>query len=423
MKDTDDFLKEVQGSLADEVNEELYSSHDYPESTNNRKMSGNKKKNKAQKTKKHTGFKVFLGILCTITLAAALLVFTPQGRRLLIRAYMNYAYTKVNQTGTAENKEEKPKLPTTDLSKVTSNIDLSQMSDTFVNARHEDGVFNILLLGVEAIGSSEAAGHTDSIVILTINSHTKELGLTSLMRDTYVSVPGEEYYDGRINGVYRQGGIKLLYETIAANYDLRLDGCAFVGFDAFEKAIDAMGGVNIKLTAEEAEYLNTTNYISKKKYRTMKAGWNHMNGNQALGYSRVRKIATLGGVSDDQGRTLRHRRVLRALYARLKKDPIKAVNAMNVVLPLIQTDVKEANAVEYLAEVIDLAMGGANVDQLRLPEGDPDGTQYQYARINGAAVLRVTDWDTLKQDLANFVFRYEIMLSASISLSKAPATK
>ena len=77
---------------------------------------------------------------------------------------------------------------------------------------------------------------------------------------------------------------------------------------------------------------------------------------------------------------------------------------MNVVLPLIQTDVKEANAVEYLAEVIDLAMGGANVDQLRLPEGDPDGTQYQYARINGAAVLRVTDWDTLKQDLANFVF-------------------
>lgn len=414
MRDTDDFIKDVQDSLADEVNsidiDEPRESYDDGNGSGDiprdYRMTDSKKDNKKKK-KKHTGFKVFLGIIFAITLVAAALVFTPQGRKVLISAYMKYAYTVINKAkpaGGNEKTADKPTLPTADPSRITSNIDVNSMSPTFQNAKHQDGVFNILLLGVEAIGSTEYAGHTDSIMILTINTNTKELGLTSLMRDTYVSVPGEQYYDGRINGVYRQGGISLLYETIAENYDIRLDGCALVGFDAFRKVIDAMGGINIKLTDEEARYLNTTNYISKKRYRTMKPGWNHMNGYQALGFARIRKIPTLGGTENDEGRTLRHRRVMRALYSRLKKDPFKAVGAMNAILPLVETDVTENNAGEYLAEIVELALAGKSVDQLRLPEGSPDGTQYQYATINGAAVVQVVDWDSLRMDLANFIF-------------------
>ena len=45
-----------------------------------------------------------------------------------------------------------------------------------------------------------------------------------------------------------------------------------VGFDAFEKIVNSVGGVEAELTESEANYLNTTNYISKKKYRHVKVG-------------------------------------------------------------------------------------------------------------------------------------------------------
>ncbi|ETS97994.1 hypothetical protein HMPREF1497_2292, partial [Fusobacterium sp. CM21] len=196
---------------------------------------------------------------------------------------------------------------------ITDNIDMSKMSDTFKNALHEDGVYNILLLGVEAIGNNNvASGRTDSIMIATINTKQKTLGLTSLMRDSYVTVPG--YYDTRINAAFGLGGVPLMYETIAYNYGLRLDGSAIVSFKTFQKVIDDLGGVDIELTPAEAEYLNTTNYVSKKSNRTLKPGINHMNGNQALGYARVRKRATLDGSNNDFGRTSRHRRVMAAIF-------------------------------------------------------------------------------------------------------------
>ena len=44
------------------------------------------------------------------------------------------------------------------------------------------------------------------------------------------------------------------------------------------------------LEQREAEYLNTTNYISKKKYRNVKVGKQTLNGNQALGYAIVRHV-------------------------------------------------------------------------------------------------------------------------------------
>ncbi len=401
MSNNDDFMKDLQSSLAEEVNDELGSEGD------SNRMAGSKKN---KKKNKHTGLKVFLGILIAITACAAFLVLTPMGRRVLVGWMAEYAYSVIDKnnneinTASAGSSFADDGLNGADISQATTNIDESQMSDTYRNAMHEDGVYNILLLGVEAIDSSEESGHTDSVMVFTINTNTNELGLTSIMRDTYVSVPGEQYYDTRINGVYRQGGIELMYETIAENFGLKLDGCAIVGFEAFQKVVDAVGGIDIKLTKEEAHYLNHTNYISEKKYRIMKTGWNHMNGNQALGYCRIRKIATLHGTKDDQGRTARHRRVINAIYKKVKKDPTKVIGVMNNVLPLVKTDIRKQNATAYMAGVLELALAGKTLDQLRLPEGQPDGTEYKYSVINGADMVEVTDWPTLKTNFLNFVF-------------------
>lgn len=404
MSNEEDFLKEISNSLAEQVKEEM----EEKQKDDEHKMT-DKNKRRKKKKKAKVFVKILIFLLIIILAGGSFLVFTRPGRKIISNLAVEWAYWRMgkntknadklakNASGSAvaaEEEEEGLKV-----GEITENIDLSKMSDTFKNALHEDGVYNILLVGVEAIGnSSVASGRTDSIMIATINTKQKTLGLTSIMRDSYVTIPG--YYDTKINAAFGHGGIELLYETIAYNYNLRLDGSAIVSFKTFQKIIDELGGIDIEITPAEAQYLNTTNYVSKKSNRTLKPGMNHMNGNQALGYARVRYRATLDGSVDDFGRTSRHRRVMGAIFKEVKKsNPITLVKLLDTVFSQVQTDIKKSNASSYLAEVMELSLDGVPLDNLRLPI---DGS-YQGVKINRAAVVTF-DAAANKEALANFVF-------------------
>lgn len=404
MSNEEDFLKEISNSLAEQVKEEM----EEKQKDDEHKMT-DKNKRRKKKKKAKVFVKILVFLLVIILAGGSFLVFTRPGRKIISNLAVEWAYWRMgkntknadklakNASGSAvaaEEEEEGLKV-----GEITENIDLSKMSDTFKNALHEDGVYNILLVGVEAIGNnSVASGRTDSIMIATINTKQKTLGLTSIMRDSYVTIPG--YYDTKINAAFGHGGIELLYETIAYNYNLRLDGSAIVSFKTFQKIIDELGGIDIEITPAEAQYLNTTNYVSKKSNRTLKPGMNHMNGNQALGYARVRYRATLDGSVDDFGRTSRHRRVMGAIFKEVKKsNPITLVKLLDTVFSQVQTDIKKSNASSYLAEVMELSLDGVPLDNLRLPI---DGS-YQGAKINRQAVVTF-DAAANKEALANFVF-------------------
>ena len=400
MNKEDKFLKEVRSSLAEQVKKEMQDKQ-----KDDRHEMADKKKSRKKK-KLNIFFKILIFLLVIILAGGSFLAFTKPGRKILTDIVVNWAFDRMNNpsknqknvSGAAldSEKEEEKGL---EVGEITENIDLSKMSDTYKNAKHEDGVYNVLLLGVEAIGSNGvASGRTDSIMIATINTKEKTLGLTSLMRDSYVEIPG--HYNNRINSVFNKGGIELLYETIALNYDLRIDGSAIVSFETFQKVIDDLGGVDIEITPVEAQYMNTTNYVSKKSNRTLKPGVNHMNGNQALGYARIRKRSTLDGSNNDEGRTSRHRRVMAAIFKEVKKsNPITLVKMLDTIFSQVQTDIKKSNASSYLAEVLELSLDGVPLDNLRLPI---DGA-YHYAKINNMAVT-VPDWAPNKEALANFVF-------------------
>lgn len=405
MSNEDEFLKEIRNSLAEQVKKEMDAKQ-----KGERHNMNDKRKPKKKKKKLNIFIKVLIVLLVIILAGGSFLVFTRPGRKIMSNLAVEWAYWRMgknaktddkpakNASGSAveTKKEEEEGLK---VGEITENIDPSKMSATFRNALHEDGVYNILLVGVEAIGNnSVASGRTDSIMIATINTKQKTLGLTSIMRDSYVTIPG--YYDTKINAAFGHGGINLLYETIAYNYNLRLDGSAIVSFKTFQKIIDELGGIDIEITPAEAQYLNTTNYVSKKSNRTLKPGMNHMNGNQALGYARVRYRATLDGSVDDFGRTSRHRRVMAAIFKEVKKsNPITLVKLLDTVFSQVQTDIKKSNASSYLAEVMELSIDGVPLDNLRLPI---DGS-YQGVKINRQAVVTF-DSAMNKDALANFVF-------------------
>lgn len=406
MSNEDEFLKEIRNSLAEQVKKEM----DAKQKGERHNMT-DKRKPKKKKKKLNIFIKVLIVLLVIILAGGSFLVFTRPGRKIMSNLAVEWAYWRMgknaktddkpakNASGSAVETKEEEEEEGLKVGEITENIDPSKMSATFRNALHEDGVYNILLLGVEAIGNnSTASGRTDSIMIATLNTKQKTLGLTSIMRDSYVTIPG--FYNTRINAAFNHGGVPLMYETIAYNYGLRLDGSIIVSFKTFQKIIDDLGGVDIEITPGEAQYLNTTNYISKRSNRTLKPGMNHMNGNQALGYSRVRKVATLDGSNNDQGRTSRHRRVMAAIFKEVKKsNPITLVKLLDTVFSQVQTDIKKSNASSYLAEVMELSLDGVPLDTFRLPA---EGT-YQGAIINGAAVVTF-DIPKNKDELANFVF-------------------
>lgn len=263
-------------------------------------------------------------------------------------------------------------------------------------ARHEDDVINILLVGEEAILDGGHRGRTDSIMIATINVKQRTLKLTSIMRDLYLQIPG--YSDNKINAAFNIGDMDLLVKALNQDFALKLDGYVKVDFDSFEKVIDALGGVEITLSAKEAQYLNRTNYISNPAYRNVKEGTQILNGNQALGYSRVRYVAN-GDQANDFGRTQRQRVVLNALFEKYKqKNAVELLALLPDLLSLVTTDMSKTTILEYM--YLAVTVHPDKLETFRIPV---EGAYYS-ARIRGMAVLVP---DTLEDNinaLHGFIF-------------------
>ncbi len=263
-----------------------------------------------------------------------------------------------------------------------SDVDLGDLEVT-----GQTGVINILLIGSDSRSElgSEKYGRSDTTMIATIDNNHKCLKLTSLMRDMNVEIPGHGKH--KFNASYAYGGPELLYKTIAQNFGIRLDGYAEVDFKAFKDMVNEIGGVEVELTSEEAQYLNTTNYINGRKNRNVKAGWNTMNGAQALGYCRVRKVANIKGTNNDQGRTERQRMVMSAVFAKIKTMPMsKWQSVIDAILPNVTTDISNKEILNYATSVV--MMGTTEVHPCQIP------VEGHY--VDGSSA---TDGDVLEIDL------------------------
>lgn len=288
-----------------------------------------------------------------------------------------------------------------DLMNRASGESLSDMDLGDVVITEQTGVTNILLIGSDSRSElgSEKYGRSDTTMIATIDHNHKCLKLTSLMRDMNVEIPG--YGKHKFNASYAYGGPKLLYKTIAQNFGIRVDGYVEVDFKAFKSMVNKIGGVEVELTQEEAQYLNTTNYINGRKNRNVKAGWNTMNGAQALGYCRVRKVANINGTNNDQGRTERQRMVMSAVFAKVKKMPMsKWQSVIDAILPNVTTDLSNKDILNYATNVI--MMGTTEVHPCQIP------VEGHYTDGNSATDGKILEIDLQenKKLLQEFLFEY-----------------
>lgn len=217
-------------------------------------------------------------------------------------------------------------------------------------------VINIMLVGQDR-RPGEGRQRSDSMILVTINKSKGTITLTSFMRDQYVLIPG--YKPNKLNAAYALGGFSLMNETLAVNFGVLVDGNVEVDFDGFKDVIDLLGGVEITLTQAEADHLN-------EEYQyTLTPGKQYLNGEQALSYSRIRKIDT------DYQRAKRQRTVLLSLLNRYKEKPAAEMLALlDDILPMVTTNMTNAEIISLATEVLPM-LSSSRIDTLRIPV---DGT-------------------------------------------------
>lgn len=241
------------------------------------------------------------------------------------------------------------------------------------------GLINILLVGQDR-REGETQARADSMILCTFHKESGQLTMTSFLRDLYVPIPG--HHDNRINASYSIGGMDLLCQTLEENFDLHVDGCVEVDFSQFSEIVDRLGGVEIELRQDEAEVIN------RETGSALSSGVQRLNGSQALTYSRIRSLDADG----DFSRTNRQRKVITALLGSYRNVRFsELIPTINTLLPMISTDLNQAQILLYALEVLP-ALSDAQITSQRVPA---DGT-YTDQTIDGMSVL-VADMDTARQ--------------------------
>lgn len=243
----------------------------------------------------------------------------------------------------------------------------------------DDKLLNILLIGQDA-RPGQGRQRSDSMILCSVNPDTKRVSMISFMRDLYVDIPGAK--SNRLNTAYVIGGFDLLKKTLLQNFGVTVDGCFEVNFDGFESVIDIAGGVDITLTSDEAWVVGGDAV----------EGDNHLNGEQALKYARIRKL------DNDFKRTERQRNVLNALAENAKTKTLRELLSLaNEMLPHVTTDMSNLQMMGMIISCYKM-MNGADIQSYRIPgEG-----AFSFESIDGMSVL-LPDLPKVREQLEEYL--------------------
>ncbi|MGE7608344.1 LCP family protein [Peribacillus frigoritolerans] len=142
----------------------------------------------------------------------------------------------------------------------------------------EESEKTFLLIGVDTRG--EQKSRSDAIILAKYYPEQEKLKLASIMRDSYVKIPGNKLGYNKINAAYYYGGRELLKKTIQENFDVKVDHVAVIDFQGFVKMVD--------LLAPEGVAVNVDQEIIDDMSIQASVGKNVLHGEELLKYVRFR---------------------------------------------------------------------------------------------------------------------------------------
>lgn len=236
--------------------------------------------------------------------------------------------------------------------------------DSEVN--QDQNVRNILIIGTdERTADFNYAARSDCMILVSINTDLQTVRLVSFERAVGVPILEGEYegqYD-LLTHIFRWGGSELLVKTIEHCFKIDIDNYVRVNFSSVRNVVDAIGGIDVYLTAAEANGINCDvydDYYLKKEY-IMTEGMNHLNGSAALAFARLRNI------DSDWQRVERQRKVILAVVEKLKGSSLIELNDLaDEVLPMIQTDMTKLDIAKLVLYAPSFLQ--SEFDQMTIPK-------------------------------------------------------
>lgn len=259
-----------------------------------------------------------------------------------------------------------------------------------------EGNVNILVIGCDS-RTKGGVGRSDAIILASISESAETIYMTSIMRDSYVSIPGKG--NNRINAAYAYGGGKLLLDTVETNFAVDVEKYVSFDFYSFVDIVDSIGGIDIEVTEAEipvlngyVKELNKLNGRPEGTYYVTESGLQHLNGTQALGYARIRYVG-----DGDFERTNRQRTVITKIFEKAKTLNLLEINdLLNNFLPQVKTNLTQEEILSLMLKALEYLQ--YDLESHRLPVDD----SWKYMRVNGMSVLGI-DLEKNQKALKEFI--------------------
>lgn len=312
--------------------------------------------------------------MIAVIIAAVLIIGVALTVRELVRLHPSYVRETpaVETTGNLVTDEagttETPFMPSPGVT------DAPIVTDT--PAAGDDGILSLLLVCNDSQEGSE--GLLDTLVAAGYEKTDGVLKLILLTRELYVQIP-EHGWD-TLGRAYQLGGIELLSETVRQNFGIELEGCLVAEYVGLEAVINALGGIEIDLSGEEAAVLG------------LEEGINRLSGRQALDY------LAMEDSFDESGSAERRR----SFILRLMSD-VGSLSSSGILklayaaLPYISTDMNRA---EVFVHALGIYNGGVkSIEKYSIPAEDG----YEGEDINGISVIR-TDMEENRRLISTWIY-------------------
>lgn len=340
-----------------------------------------------------------LGIIIAICIAGYLMLHSYINKMNLVEDITDYDATEKHSIEEVDEKLLEGAKDITDSPQVV----IEELEEIILENTEKDRkeissnyVYNILLIGCDS-REAGGSGRSDAMILVSINSKTKKIILTSLLRDIYLKIPSHK--NNRLNAAYAYGGANLLIDTIEKNFQIDIDKYISVDFYTFIDVVDSIDGVTLSV---KEEYIPIINFyireinqhigVEESDDLLTNAGEYILNGKQTLGYVRNRYTGT------DFARTARQRIVLQTIF-----DKIKNLNTLNIIklsdkiLPQITTNLSENKILSLILSVP--AYQKYEIEQWSIPMEDT----FSFVTINRMSVIGI-DFDKNINELHRKVY-------------------
>lgn len=256
--------------------------------------------------------------------------------------------------------------------------DSSPMRDRKIDPKKDN--ISILFMGVDDSESRNfgKSARTDALILATLNEKEKTVKLVSIPRDSRVYIPEVSKKD-KITHAHAYGGPKATVETVEELFDVPVDYYVKLNFQAFTEIVDSLGGIEFDVPYDLKEKDSSDHHEGI----VLKAGKQHLNGEEALAIARTRKQ------DSDIERGKRQQQLMQAIAK--EASSISSMTKYGNLIEAVGDNMKTNLMFGEMLSFYDYASKNIDIETLNLAGTDDTINGVYYYELDDIAVQEVSD--------------------------------